>query len=381
MLDAAASEMMPRAMEALYDLDFARARGETRRFIEAEPDNPLGYFGDAGLIWWQADAEGGGLSDRPDLASAFEADTEKCLALAAAMIESPSEQERSDGHFILGMTLGLRGQAELIRGEWMRAYSDGKKAIKHLKKCVKIAPDYHDAYLGLGIFDYQTAKLPVALKLPMLFVHRGNAERGLSRIRQASEKGRFSRDQAATFLLTLLIREGRLSEALPLLSRLRRQFPGSPYFRFREAVLLDRAGDWEGSLRSMLALLDSVPGDPSLLGRKQRTLLCGVAGGKCLDKPFAEAASRWASRALGEKACSRWSSLLYLYRGLARDILGLRVDAVNDYSKAVSEPDVPPAHEAARLCLHSACDRDAVQDILKDLCAGTLPWGPARAKP
>ncbi|HAH06422.1 MAG TPA: hypothetical protein DCM05_07835 [Elusimicrobia bacterium] len=365
--DPLTEDSFHRAMVSLYNLDYEDARAEVRRLLIAQPSNPLAYLGEAGLLWWQAEAEYGLFRDSPTMSAVFEQDVLNAISLAERLAGSKDPVRQADGHFVAGMGWGVHGQAELQRGNWLKAYSDGKKAIKHLKKCVKIDPEYQDAYLGLGIFDYQTDRLPAALKLPMLFVHRGDAKRGIARILQSMEKGRFARDQAGAFLLSIYMKEGDWDSALPLLRRLREQFPQSAYFRYREASLLAMRGDWDASYRDVLEILSLSSSEPDLLGRKQLSLFCGLVGTQCLDQTYTSALVRWLDRALAEPSSARWTSLLYLYRGMARDVLGQRVDAVHDYSKAVAARDVPPAHEYARRCLGSACDRDETLRILKEL--------------
>lgn len=365
--DPLTAETMGKAMVSLYNLDYEAARGHVRGLLAAQPQNPMGYLAEAGLLWWQAEAEVNLFLESPQMSAVFEQDVQNAISLGERLADSKDPVREADGHFIAGMAWGLHGQAELQRGRWLKAYSDGKKAIRHLKKCVKTDPDYQDAYLGLGIFDYQTDRLPAALKLPMLFVHRGDAKRGIARIIQSMEKGRFARDQAGAFLLTIYVKEGDWDAALALLKRLREQFPQSPYFRYREASLLALRGDWEASYRNALELLDEAASQPDLLGRKQLSLFCGQVGAQCLDQTFTSAFVRWLDRALSESSSSRWASLLYLYRGVARDVLGQRVDAVHDYSKAVAAPDFPPAHEFARRCLGSACDREETLRMLREL--------------
>lgn len=348
-----------------------------RRLIDEQPNNPLGWLGEAGVLWWEADAEYALFKDTSPLDALFEEDVRKVLETSEPLLDSKDPARKADGHFAAGMALGVHGQMELARGRYLKAYSDGKKAIKHLKKCVKLDPDYHDAYLGLGIFDYQTDRLPAVLKLPMLFVHRGDAQRGLARMRQAMERGRFSKDQAAGFLLTILIREGDNAGALELLARLRAEFPRSAYLRYREAVVLARAGDWERSQRTLFALLADAPADPSF-ERKELSIFCGLAGAHCFERPYAEEAERWLDRALAEKSSARWTSPLLFWRGLARDVLGRRADAVQDYTRALAVPDVRFAHEHARHCLSTACDREETLRALREL-ARAIPAGVARA--
>ncbi|MEK7744864.1 MAG: hypothetical protein AAB578_10800, partial [Elusimicrobiota bacterium] len=140
--DSSTEPFIPRSMEALFDLDFARSRLEMRRLIEAQPSNPLGYLGEAGLLWWQASAEFGLFKDTPVLEELFEEDVDAAIAAAKPLIDSDDPRARADGYFASGMALGLHGQWEIGRGRFLKAYFDGKKAVTNLKRCVKLDTDY-----------------------------------------------------------------------------------------------------------------------------------------------------------------------------------------------------------------------------------------------
>ena len=56
---------------------------------------------------------------------------------------------------------------------------------------------------------------------------RGDAARGIDRIRQAMERGRISQHQASSFLLSIYLQAGDDKRALPLLRMLRENFPTS----------------------------------------------------------------------------------------------------------------------------------------------------------
>lgn len=378
-----AEALRRQAAEQVFDFDYARCRGTLRRLIETDPESPFGYLFEAGAIWWQATTEYGLFKDTPTLEGLFERDVDAAISLSKTRFSSKDRAERADAYFVAGMALGVRGQWGLSRGRWMKAYFDGKKAVKYLRKCVKLAPDHHDAYLGLGIFDYQAAHLPGILKVSALMTVRGDAERGKARIRQAAENGRLVAQQAAVFLVSLLLEEGENAQALALLQGLRGDFPRSPYFSFLEVVLRHRLGDEEGSRKEAIALARRSAQDKELLQRKLLSLLCGPTGPKCLDDDGVRGALAWLDGALrapkdrGEPP--HWRTLLYLYRGAAKDILGgQRPSAEGDYRKAMTLPDLAGARQWARHCLLTPCDREEVSRILKEMSLedSLLPTAP-----
>lgn len=367
-LTPAAESTLDEGLLALYNLDYDEARAKFRELIQQEPANPYGYLFEAGAIWWQSSNEYGLFKDTPTLEGVFEDDIEKVIETSDKLLDHRDKGLRAEARFAAGMALGTRGQWNLMRGNWMRAYFDGKKAVKHLNKCIKIDPEFYDAYLGLGVYDYQAARLPGVLKIGALLGIRGDEQRGLERMRLALEKGRFGSRQAAQFLASIyLIDRKAYAEALPLIQRLRQSFPTSPYFHFLEVTALYRLGRADESQDAARGLLERAKADPALLARKQLTLFCGLSGTDCLSGAEVSAAIEWFSQAIDRAAPidQDWLSLNYLYRGIGHDIIGQRSLAIDDFERVMSRPDLAGSHARARRCLLATCNRREVVRMLK----------------
>lgn len=366
---AAADAQLEEGLTALYGLDYAQSRRASRRLIELEPDSPFGYLFEAGIIWWQASQEYGLFQDTPTLQGLFEQDVEAAVRKSEAYIDSKDKQTRADGYFVSGMALGTRGQWNLMKGRWLDAYFDGKKALKRLKKCVKLDDEYEDAYLGLGVFDYQAAHLSGIAKLGFLFGLRGNEKRGLERIQRAAERSRFARRQAAQFLSSIyLVDLHDDARALALITGLRKDFPASPYFVFLEALLHWRLGDWDGSLALGRELHRTIAADPKAFRHKWLTVVCGLSGPDCLAEADMERAIVWLGYALERTSKEKpdsFKTLLHLLRGQALDILKRRDGAVREYQKVEFLPPLGDSREIARACLAAPCGREAVLKRLR----------------
>ena len=379
-----AQAQLDAGLNALYSLDYAKSRQASRRLIELEPDNPFGYLFEAGAIWWQASQEFGLFKDTPTLQGLFEQDVEAGVRKSEAYIASRDRQTKADGYFVSGMTLGVRGQWSLMKGKWLDAYFDGKKAVKHLKKCVKLDEDYEDAYLGLGVFDYQAAHMSGIAKLGVLFGVRGDEKRGLERIQRAVDRASFARRQAAQMLSSIyLVDMHDDARALSVIQQLRRDFPGSPYFIFLEAMLRHRLGDWDGSLTLGRELHKIVAADPKAFRHKWLTLACGLSGPDCLGKADMDRTLAWLDHAVdsaskdpvtGAKG-DTFKTLLRLLRGMTLDILGRRDAAVADYQTVEHLPPLGDSREVARACLASPCGRESVLARLKGMSKDDLPPG------
>ena len=380
--EAAQDPLLQEALRCLYGLEFDKTHSLAFRFIRLHPENPFGHLFAAGSLWWEASSEVDA-SPSPAMKDRFEHDIDLTLEKAKKLCKSKDKALWPDGFFATGMALGLRGQWRLAEGDWMQAYRDGKKAIKYMRKCVKMDPSYHDAYLGLGMFDYQTAKLPAILRMgAAILLHGvGDAARGLQRMKDAMEMGRFSSRQAAAELMTVRLEyEKDYGGALDILrDHLLAAFPGSSYFRFLQVALLELAGDPAASQKEGLSLFETLRQDPEVFRTRQGAVVCGFLGRHCLEREHLEPAVRWIDKALsapeGEKV-QGWSTTLHLYRGMAHDLLEQRALARDDYQSALEAPFFVHAHAWARQCLSKPCVRaDAVKMLQGAPPASALPQG------
>ncbi len=369
-----AEAKLDEGITALYGLEYAQARRASRKLIELEPDNPFGYLFEAGAIWWQASQEFGLFKDTPTLQGLFEQDIEAGVRKSEAYIDSKDKQMKADGYFVSGMTLGVRGQWNLMKGKWLDAYFDGKKSMKQLKKVAKLDENYEDVYLGLGVFDYQAAHLSGIAKLGILFGMRGDEKRGLERIQRAVDKAGFARRQAAQMLSSIyLIDLHDDARALTLVQGLRKDFPNSVYFVFLEAMLRHRLGDWDGSLVLGRELHKTIAADPKAFRPKWLTLVCGLSGADCLAKGDMERTLTWLDHALDSTSKDSaagpkpdgFQTMLHFLRGQTLDILGRRDDAVAEYKKVEALPALGETKEIARACLEAPCDRAATLKRLR----------------
>lgn len=376
-LSSAAAAQLDEGLARLYGLDYAKSREAFHRLTVLDPENPFGYLFEAGGIWWESSQEYGLFADTPTLQGTFEAAVDEAQRKAEAYILSDDPQTRADGYFVSGMALGTLGQWRLMKHHMLDAYFTGKKAVKRLKTCRKLAPDYADVRLGLGVFDYQTAHLSGVARLGILFGMRGDEKRGLDGIIYAMEHSPTAGRQAAQLLSQIyLVDLHDDARALPVLQRLRRDFPDSPYFVFLEAMVRDRLGDHDGSLDLSRRLYATIAADPAAFRSKWLTLVCGLAGKDCLAAADASAALGWFDRAVAataEEKPTGYHTLLHLFRGELLDVLGRRDEAVAEYRKTLALPEFSYAHERAFACRSTPCGRAAVLRLLRAMSKETPP--------
>lgn len=240
--DKAINQEVLRGIDLLYDLEFDEAERIFTRIVSTEPKNPVGYFYMAMVSWsrlsigfWTSEVLKEYL-DRIDLT----------ISVARRRIEN-LEADSFD-YFYLGGALGFKGRFELMRYNWFSSYMLAYEAIAALRKCAKMDPSNVDVLLGLGMYDYYTAKLSGVLKfLTYLFLHKGDKEEGLRKLHTAAGQALYSKSEAQSMLLHiyLFMEEEDFLKALPLAQKLGTSYRKNPRYKFFEGVVRIRAGQDE----------------------------------------------------------------------------------------------------------------------------------------
>jgi tetratricopeptide (TPR) repeat protein len=227
-----------RGIDLLYDLDFDEAERIFARLVSENPKKPAGYFYMAMVSWsklsfgfWTSETLKEYL-DRIDLT----------ISMARKRIEN--READSFDHFYLGGALGFKSRFELMRYKWFSSYLLAYEAVSVLRKCAKMDPSNVDVLLGLGIYDYYTAKLSGVLKfLTYILLHKGDKEEGLRKLHTAANHALYSRLEAQSMLLHIyLFMEEDFEKALPFAQDLASRFPNNPRYKFFEGIVHIRAG-------------------------------------------------------------------------------------------------------------------------------------------
>jgi len=140
--------------------------------------------------------------------------------------------------------------------ERLAALREAKAARQLHAQLLTINPNYLDALLVLGTYDYVVGSLPWYLKvLASLVGHRGDRARGLAEIKRVTEEGHWAREDAKSFLAVLYFREKRYPEALAILEGLARSYPRNFLIPQEMARAYKAQGDWRAAAEAYDAIL------------------------------------------------------------------------------------------------------------------------------
>ena len=261
----------------------------------------------------------------------------------------------ADALFARAVARGLATvYSAVVEKHWLGAMREGLGAYHDDEHVLKLDPNYADAKLVVGTFQYIVGSLTWWEKtLAFVADMRGNKAKGLALLHEAVAGGGEESIDASTILALFLAREGHYDEALSLLQRDYRNFPHNFIFGLAVADLLDASGkhdDAIGAYRQLVQLREQRFFPDARVERAAYSL--GQALRRKKDYPAAidayEQAIHYRNANPGITAPAA------LEAGQVYDLLGQRDKAIASYQQAIriAPPDSPTAEAAARLLKH-----------------------------
>ncbi len=257
LLAAPPAEPLDAGFDALYHLQFKRAREIILRWQVENQGNPMGpaaiaashlfeEFERHGVLttdfFLNDDTLLGGIAGSPDKDRVSE--FHRALNETRALARSRLSREPSHVESLLAMTLAAGMEADaaaLLEKRQLEALLRIREAESHAKKLLALSPALGDAYMALGAASYIVGSLPV-YKRAFAWAGgvKGDRQRGMQQLEMASRQGRFLKAYAKMLLALALLREKQGNKAVTLLDELIAEYPSSPLFA-RERKNFERA--------------------------------------------------------------------------------------------------------------------------------------------
>jgi Tetratricopeptide repeat len=252
-INARLDSLRAEGYEALYNLDYDGARQRFREMVQLAPDNPDGAQCLASSFWLQllnkswelkatlySDKSYAQTNDNFDeqRANEFRSWIRQAKQLSQARLRrDPRDQEAL---YFLGAAEGLDAAfSAAIERKFMRALRSGSDSVEHHRQLLKLAPEFHDAELTIGLYDYIIGSLPLPSKILVGSMGiRGSKKRGLGTLEKVSREGHRSRDLARVLLVDIYKREKRWDDAIDVSRQLADRYPRNYLFRLQLADAL-----------------------------------------------------------------------------------------------------------------------------------------------
>ena len=372
--------------EALYNLDYEAARKIFKEMAVAFPNYPAGpqFLADTLLIealyqtrrlqasLYNSDSFYTTSDDKPDpkLVDQFRTYTRQARQIAEARLkQNPTDTEAL---YFLGATEGLKASfEETVERRHFAALKDGNDAVDRHRDVIKLDPNYHDAEMTIGLYDYTVGALPLPQKIAAgILGHRGSKKRGIATIERVSQEGNWVREDAKTLLILLYTREQRFAEAATIARELGAKYPRNYLYKLEmaDALVAQAAQEREANHvtatsaaeTEAFATFEGLVHDKNLpeTARKALDLIHFKYGEALMTAGLYDRAAReFMASAQTPGAQEGLATMAHLFAAHALDLSGKRNDALLQYRAVLSRPNVYDAHEQAQDGLKEAYKR------------------------
>jgi hypothetical protein len=238
----------------MYNLDFRAAHRTFEAWQLLHPDDPLGPASNAaaylfaeferlGILEFELFTDKRRLNELEKLSPdaqiklAFESELEKADEIAKKILDQ-SPQDRN-ALFARVLTDGLRGNyTALVEKKKGDALDFLKSSRSNAEKLIGIDPNYHDAYLAIGIENYVLGLRAAPTRWVLrLSGAQTDKNKGIANLKITAEKGNYLAPFARLLLVIAALRDQDRTTAKTLLAALARDFPQNRLYRAELARL------------------------------------------------------------------------------------------------------------------------------------------------
>jgi hypothetical protein len=359
------------AFDRFYNLDYPGAIERFERFHAAHPGDPQGtvLLLDAVLFQelYRQDlldttfyANDGFLTGRH--ATQEDAKTrDRILALADEAIREADwrlDKNQNDVD-----ALYARGWARALKCTYLamvqRSFGSGLRLAMKAKddhaRVLQLDPDYVDAKLVVGVYEYVVGALPLPFKLLIGVAGiTGSKSKGLEMLADDSNRGVVTNVEARTVTALFLRREARYKEAEQVVRSLKSEYPRDYLFCLEDANLRKDAGEGMGAVEAYRELVANGAKPGYFAEARLELAYFGLGDALRGQRHFGEAAQAYEQAAWTQNVGPELKIRSLLAAGQCHDLNGERQLALNDYQAVLDNGPGTSRADTAKKYLHNA---------------------------
>ncbi|MFZ0745146.1 MAG: hypothetical protein WAM85_12125 [Terracidiphilus sp.] len=217
------------------------------------------------------------------------------------------------------------------------AFRLATKAKDDDTRVLQLDPNYVDAKLVVGVYEYVVGALPWPFKLLIGFAGiTGSKSHGLEMLRDDGNRGVTTNVEARTVIALFLRREGRYKEAIQVVRGLINQYPHDFLFCLEEANLRKDDGEGMAAVDAYRALLAENAKPYYFAEARLELAYFGLGDALRGQRHYAQAAQAYEQAAWAKNVGPELKIRSLLAAGECRDLNGERQQAIRDYQTAIS---------------------------------------------
>ena len=258
--------------------------------------------------------------------------------------------------------LYARGWARSLRSSYMGLVQRSFNASFHLAlaahsdeaKVLQIDPNYLDAKLVVGTYQYVIGALPWGFKILFGFAGiTGSKTRGMEMLHDAFNRAPMTSIESGTVIALFLRRESKYQEAITVVRALKAKYPHDFLFCLEEANLRKDAGEGMGAAAAYQDLLQQAAKPGYFPSSHLELAYFGLGDALRGQRHYSEAAEAYEHAAYTQGAGAELKRRCLVSAGKARDLMNDRPHAIQDYQAAVATGSDTTQGEIARKLLKS----------------------------
>jgi tetratricopeptide (TPR) repeat protein len=210
------------------------------------------------------------------------------------------------------------------------------KAKDDEMRVLQLDPDYVDAKLVAGVYEYVVGALPWPFKLLIGFAGiTGSKTRGMEMLNDDANRGVITNVEARTTIALFLRREARYKEAIKVVQSLKAQYPRDFLFCLEEANLRKDDGQGMVAVEAYREIIANSTRRGYFASSQLELAWFGLGDALRGQRHFSEAAQAYEQAAWSKNTSPELKIRSLLAAGECRDLNGERQTAMKDYQAAI----------------------------------------------
>lgn len=229
------------------------------------------------------------------------------------------------------------------------------KAKDDAQRALEIDPDYIDAKLITGVYQYVVGALPWPFKLMIGFAGiTGSKSTGMAMLRDAGSRGVITSIESRTAMALFLRREAKYQEAIQVVRSLENEYPHDFLFCLEEANLRKDAGEGMAAVEAYRKLIADNARPGYFVSAKIELAQFGLGDALRGQRRYEEAVQAYEQAAATPGVGLELRVRTLVDAGECRDLLNQRAEAVKNYQAAIDAGPNTSHADTARKYLHAA---------------------------
>lgn len=352
-------ELRIAGFEALYNLDYTKARKQFDRMVAIAPDRPSGYLYVSNCMWLEMLNKTRRLQTNLYSDDSFFADTKEEVdkefdaayrvmiekAIKAADKKLKANPKDVDAMYYKGAAHGaLAAYEATVTRAFIAALRNSNKSVDLHEEVLKLDPKFADANLSIGLYNYVVGSLPGFVKVLVAIggVH-GSKKKGLDLVKKVATDGHYASDDARVLLIALYKREKRYADALAEVEYFVKKYPDNYVVRMELADAYLRTGKADDGFK----VFEGLVADER--AANYRDIIEYQFGDALLAQNRPDDAAKHFTAVIENKTSTRdLVSLAHLRLGQSHDLGGRRDAALAEYKTVLARPNVYDSHDQAK---------------------------------